>query len=81
MVEIVSRTNTAGELERKRGEYLAAGVCEIWEIDIDARQAIVHATGASPRIVAGQETLVSEALLPGFSVPLSTLLQELDRHG
>jgi Uma2 family endonuclease len=79
VVEIVSRSNTAGELQRKRREYLAAGVQAIWEIDIDARQSMVFSE-AGQLSVSGDGSLEGGSLLPGFSISLAALLQELDRQ-
>jgi Uma2 family endonuclease len=80
VIEIVSRSNTAGELDRKRREYLAAGVQEIWEIDIDARQALVHAPASATKTISGNDLLEGSGLLIGFSVSLPQLLLELDRR-
>ncbi len=33
VVEVLSESNTRAEMERKRGEYFAAGVRLVWEVD------------------------------------------------
>jgi Uma2 family endonuclease len=80
VIEIVSRSNSAAELQRKRSDYFTAGVAELWEIDIDARQAILYRSETERQVVSRGAALESSATLPGFSVPLDEVLSELDRQ-
>jgi Uma2 family endonuclease len=36
-IEVLSRSNTPGEMDRKREEYFAAGVLLVWEVDPEDR--------------------------------------------
>lgn len=79
-VEILSRTNTRAEMARKRGEYFAAGVQLVWEVDPRARAVDVYvAPERSVRLVES-ETLDGGDVLPGFALPLADLFAELDRR-
>jgi len=76
-VEILSPSNTAGEMRRKVGDYLDAGVCLVWIIDPRARTCTVHQRGEAPRVLGVADTLDGGALLPGLAIPLSVLFTRL----
>ena len=80
VVEVLSESNTPAEMERKRGEYFDAGVRLIWEIDPEREPSSVYT--ADGRSAARRlATLDGGDVLPGFSLELSELFAELDRHG
>lgn len=72
-VEIVSPSNSAGEIERKTAIYLAAGVRAVWIIYPRQRQVAIHRPGAPPTLLTDQDVLTDEALLPGFETDVSRL--------
>lgn len=81
-VEILSRSNTAAEMLRKRQDYFAAGVLLVWEIDPEARTVHVYTAPEPPMaVLTAADTLDGGAVLPGFSLPLNELFAELDRQG
>ncbi len=80
-VEILSSSNTAREMERKRGEYFEAGVRLVWIIDPDTRTATVYSTPDSPITLSTSDTLDGGEVLPGFSMSLAEFFAELDRLG
>src|SRR5262249_17776720 len=81
-VEVLSQSNTPGEMAVKRGEYFQAGVRLVWEIDPDARTVAAYSPPASPSQTLGvNDTLDGGAVLPGFTLPLTQLFGELDRQG
>lgn len=80
-VEILSESNTAGEMRRKRAEYLVAGVRLVWEIDPRDRTCVVYAPNQLPVSLTAADTLDGGDVLPGFALPLSELFAELDRRG
>ncbi|MBY0513508.1 MAG: Uma2 family endonuclease [Gemmataceae bacterium] len=80
-VEVLSRNNTRGEMERKRGEYFRAGVRLVWEIDPRARAVRVFTSADQFTDLTAADTLTGEPVLPGFTLPLAQLFAELDRHG
>jgi len=80
-VEVLSVSNTIGEMLRKRGEYFRAGVRLVWEIDPRARTVRVYTSEAAFTDLTAADTLDGGAVLPGFTLPLAQLFAELDRHG
>jgi Uma2 family endonuclease len=81
VIEVLSASNTGPEMERKRGEYFAAGVQVIWEVDPKTRTVDVYTTDGSVTRLSGVETIDGGAVLAGFALPLGELFAELDRHG
>ena len=78
VVEVLSPSNRPGEMARKLGAFFEAGVELVWIIDPATRSAKVY---TSPDAVTRLDTadgLDGGAVLPGFSLPLSTLFAELD---
>ena len=80
-VEVLSRSNTLGEMAAKRHDYFAAGVELVWEIDPDARTVTVYSSLTDLLKLSAAETLDGGTVLPGFSIPLAQLFAELDRQG
>lgn len=83
-VEILSRTNTAAEMKRKREEYFSAGTKLIWQVDPAARTVEVYSSAAAPdefSLLREPDLLGGGSVLPGLSVKLQDLFAELDRHG
>lgn len=79
-VEVLSRSNTAREMERKRSDYFTAGVLVIWEVDPRARTLVVYRRDDEPRTLSESDVLDEPGLLPGFELPLSQLFGKLDRR-
>jgi Uma2 family endonuclease len=80
-VEVLSRSNTPGEMAAKRRDYFAAGVQLVWEIDPDRRAAVVYTSATAATTLGAADTLDGGAVLPGFALPLQQLFVELDRQG
>ena len=80
-VEVLSPSNTAKEMARKRGEYFQAGVRLVWEIDPRTRTARVYTSETEFTDLTGADVLDGGAVLPGFTLPLAQLFAELDRRG
>jgi Uma2 family endonuclease len=79
--EVLSRSNTPGEMRAKRQDYFTAGVQVVWEIDPDARTVVVYTSPAAGTTLGAADTLTGGVVLPGYSLPLRDLFSELDRHG
>jgi Uma2 family endonuclease len=79
--EVLSSSNTPGEMKAKRKDYFDAGVELVWEIDPDTRTVAVYTSVSSPTILQQTDTLDGGRVLPGFTLPLSELFAELDRQG
>jgi Uma2 family endonuclease len=81
VVEVLSRSNTAGEMAAKRRDYFLAGVEIVWEIDPVARLCLVYSSPVQSAQLGLSDTLDGGTVLPGFSVPVQELFGELDRQG
>jgi Uma2 family endonuclease len=79
-VEILSKSNTAKEMERKRGEHFSQGVSVVWEIDLETRTATVYTPDGTETELTETDRLDRGEILPGFSLELRELFAELDRH-
>lgn len=80
-VEVLSRTNTPGEMRRKREEYFQSGVALVWMIDPDQRTATVFTSPTEFVEYSERERLDGGIVLPGFSLSLAEFFGELDRQG
>jgi Uma2 family endonuclease len=80
-VEVLSRSNTPGEMAVKRQDYFTAGVQLVWEIDPDKRTASVYTAPNAGTALGIADSLDGAMVLPGFRLPLRDLFAELDRHG
>ena len=78
VVEVLSRTNTAREMDRKRREYFSAGVRLAWFVDIELRNVAVYVSPQDPQVLTALDRLDGGDVLPGFSLPLMPLFAELD---
>ena len=81
VVEILSESNTKGEMVRKRGEYFSSGVRLIWEIDPEARAVTVYTPDGLATVLDCSKTLDGADVLPGFSLKLSEFFSKLDQQG
>ncbi len=80
-VEVVSESNTAAEMARKREEYFAAGVRLVWSVDPRSRTVTVHDAPGRFTVLDETATLDGGEVLPGFVMPLRGLFAEVDRQG
>jgi Uma2 family endonuclease len=80
-VEVLSISNTPGEMRAKRQDYFDAGVELVWEIDPRTRTVEVFMSASNSKTLTKSDTVDGGSVLPGFSLPLRELFAELDRHG
>ena len=73
-VEILSESNTPGEIAQKIEEYLNAGGRAVWVIDIDARTLTVHTADAPPLTLTDADTVDGGDYLPGLACAVVNLL-------
>ena len=68
-VEVRSRNDRPGLIDRKIAQYLAAGVARVWVLDPAAETLTVHAPGAEPRTLGAGDDLTEPAdgAPPGFT--------------
>jgi Uma2 family endonuclease len=69
-VEILSKSNTPREIERKRREYFGAGVQLVWVVDPKQRSVDVYTAPDSKVTVTDGATLGGGDVLPGFTMSL-----------
>lgn len=72
-VEIVSPSDSAGDLEMKVAEYLGSGTKSVWVVYPDSRRVVVHQPGGAAQTYGEDSTIEEPELLPGFSLSLSEI--------
>ncbi len=78
VVEVLSTSNTPGEMRRKRREYFEAGVRLVWLVDPDTRSVDIYTDIDSVITLSETDTLDGGLVLPGFMLALRDLFAELD---
>lgn len=73
-VEVLSPSDNPRQVLAGVGDYLAAGVRLVWVIDPEQRRAVAYRSLSDVRQIGAQGALEGEDLLPGFSCPLTELL-------
>ena len=76
-IEIVSPSDTASYLQRKRNKYLVTGVKQVWIVYPETRELFVHELQTVTAYSADQ--ILQTSVLPGLTLPLSevfTLLRQ-----
>jgi Uma2 family endonuclease len=79
-VEVLSRSNTAGEMQRKLREYFSAGVKLVWLVDLEARKVTVYRDLNETVELGDQDSLDGGSVLPGLTLSIGKLFAELDRR-
>ncbi|NOZ38705.1 MAG: Uma2 family endonuclease [Planctomycetes bacterium] len=69
-VEIISRSNTAKEMDRKLGEYFEAGTQQVWYVYPKPREVKVYSSPTNVTTLGENDTLTGGELLPGLSIDL-----------
>ena len=77
-IEVLSTGNTRREMSGKRAEYFAAGVVEVWIVDLKKRSITVFRSPEKGRIHGSRETIDGGALLPGFKLRVADAFVDLD---
>ncbi|HEX8499497.1 MAG TPA: Uma2 family endonuclease [Pyrinomonadaceae bacterium] len=72
-VEVLSPSNTRGEMDKKVALYFAAGSRAVWVFDPKKRTAAVYASPTDVRVLNEQDTLDGGEVLPGFGLELAKL--------
>lgn len=76
VVEVLSRSNTKKEINRKLGEYFRAGVRLAWIIDPRRKTVRVHHSD-NESALGIEDALDGGDVLPGFTLPIRTLYQRM----
>jgi len=70
-VEVISKSNTRKEMERKLGEYFSAGVRLAWLVYPKKKVVEVYTSPHDKQVLGVGDILDGGAVLPGFSLPLN----------
>lgn len=77
-VEILSRSNTAAEISRKRRELFASGMKLMWVVDPEKRTVEIFTAPEAKTILTENDTLTGGDLLPGFSLSIKDWFREAE---
>jgi len=72
-VEVISASEGATYINQKLADYLAGGAQLVWLVYPRTRSVQVHRADGSGRLLDGTASLDGGTVLPGLSVPLSSL--------
>ena len=76
-VEVISKSNTREEMQRKLHDYFGAGVRLVWYVYHSPRREVrVYLSPEKYSVVREDETLDGGDVLPGFQLPLCELFAE-----
>lgn len=70
VIEVISPSDRVGSVEDKIADWLNAGVRLLWAVYPGTRTVQAHRPGQPPRILTEADTLDSEDVVPGFSLPV-----------
>ena len=74
-VEVLSKSNTKAEIERKLNEYFEAGTRLAWIVDPKKKTVRVYTSAATFTTLSGAEALDGGDVLPGFRLPLTDFFE------
>lgn len=77
VVEVLSPSNTPAEMERKRRDYISAGVELVWVIDPSSLECRAYQSDRLAGVVDKDGVLRGEPVLLGFELPLAKLFEKL----
>lgn len=73
VVEVLSSSNTAAEIARKRDQFFAHGCKQFWVVDPETQTVEVFTSITRVKSLSATDTLDGGKILPGFSMPVSVL--------
>lgn len=77
VVEVLSKSNTRGEIAKKLKDYFFAGVLLVWVIDPRKRTGNAFTAPDAVTAVPADGALDGGDVLPGFALPLAALFAKL----
>ncbi len=72
-VEVLSKGNTPGEMQRKLRDYFQAGVRLVWYLDPQARTVSAYTSVEQCVVIGADQVLDGGDVLPGFQLSLAEL--------
>jgi Uma2 family endonuclease len=79
-VEILSKGNTTGEMERKLDDYFTAGVKLVWFIDPATESAAVYEARDRVYRLSLDDSLIGGSVLPEFELSLRQLFEKAGKR-
>jgi Uma2 family endonuclease len=79
-VEVLSKSNTKAEMERKLREYFEAGVRLAWLVQPKTQTAVAHTSPTKARRIGKEQALDGGEVLPGFRLSLKELFARARRR-
>lgn len=79
-VEVLSKSNTKAEMDRKLRDYFEAGVRLVWYLDPQARSMRVYTSIEQCETIDESGTVTGGDVLPGFEMSLRELFQRAERN-
>jgi Uma2 family endonuclease len=76
-VEVLSKSNTRAEMDRKRREYFASGTRLVWEVNPRRKTVSVYTSFTKRRVLTSADTLDGGTVLPGFTLKVAELFARL----
>ncbi len=76
-IEVLSPSNTRGEMQRKRKEYFLAGTTLVWEVDPRRRVVDVYTAPEVSVTLTEADTLDGGDVLPGLQLPVRQIFERL----
>ena len=76
VVEVISPSDTARDMQRKVKQYLQAGAKMVWVMYPDLVEVQVFEADGSVRLLKDGDVLEAPGILPGFAVAVSDLLAD-----
>lgn len=77
-VEVISRSNTREEMERKLSDYFDAGVRLVWYVYPRSREIHVYSAADQVRVLSKHESLDGGDVLPGFTLQVNDAFGQVD---
>jgi Uma2 family endonuclease len=75
MAEVRSKNNTWKSIDEKVQRYLALGCRLVWVLDPKRRRVLVHRPGQEPQVLAQEDVLTADGVIPDFEIPVSRLFE------
>ena len=75
-IEVVSPSNSAGQVQGKMHEYFNAGASGVWVVYPEQQEVYVYTSPIQIRVVQLGQDLEGGDLIPGFRVPLAALFED-----
>lgn len=75
-VEILSPGDSVSEVEQKVSEWLEAGSKQVWVVSPKMQTVTIYRSTTDIEVIAGNETLNGEDVLPGFQISIAEIFEE-----